>query len=67
MVKCKICGKPLSEKGIKKGRTEHYGCRMFRITKKKSVNVIQLDSTDFNEACRAIDKNPDLMEKLFIN
>lgn len=66
MKNCTFCGEPLSEKGKKKGRTEHFGCRAIRKTMKKSKNVIQLDSTDFNEACRTLDKNPDLINHLFI-
>lgn len=66
MKNCTFCGKPLSEKGIKKGRTEHFGCRAIRMTMKKSKNVIQLDSSQFNDACEALDRSPDLMDKLFI-
>lgn len=62
MKNCKICGKPLK----KEGRTEHYGCRMFNRTKKKSKNVIQLESTSFNEACKALDNDPELINQLFI-
>ena len=61
MKNCNFCGKPLR----KEGRTEHYGCRALRKTMKKSVNVIEADSTDFNEACKTLDRNPELFNQLF--
>ena len=66
MKNCTFCGKPLTEKGIKKGRTEHFGCRAVRLTMKKSKNVIQLDSSNFHDACEALDRNPELINNLFI-
>ena len=62
MKNCKVCNKPLK----KEGRTEHYGCRMFkRVFKKIEKNgmMIDMSSNQFNTALKAIDKNPNLLKQ----
>lgn len=65
MKNCKFCGKPLSEKGIKKGRTEHIGCRMIKRVSKKLVQGCDMNSQHFEKACKTMDKNPELLLKQF--
>ena len=61
MENCTICGKPLK----KEGRTEHYGCRMIKRVSKKCSKVIQLETTEFEQACKTLDKKPELLFKQF--
>ena len=63
MKKCKVCGKPLK----KLGRTEHYGCRMFRIMSKKieKNGMADLSGNKFETATKTLDKNPELLLKRF--
>lgn len=65
MENCIICKKPLTEKGIKKGRREHFGCRMIKRVSKKIPQGFDMDSQHFEKACKALDKNPELLLKQF--
>ncbi len=65
MDNCTICDKPLTKKGILKGRTEHFGCRMVKRVAKKIYYGVDEDSQHFEKACKTLDKNPELLLKKF--
>lgn len=59
MKNCEICNKQLTAKGIKKGRTMHYGCRCIQKFIKNGGN------TSLNRQKKAIDtlmKKGDLLK-----
>lgn len=65
MDNCKFCGSPLSEKGLEKGRTEHFKCRMIKRVGKKLAQGCDMNSQHFEQACKGMDENPGLLLKKF--
>ena len=63
MKNCQICGKPIK----KEGRTVHLGCRMIKRVSKKIPQGFDMNSQHFEQACKAMDNNPNLLFKQFQN
>jgi len=61
MENCKICGKLLK----KEGRTEHFKCRMVKRVSKKISQGFDMNSQHFEQACKGMDENPELLLKKF--
>ena len=62
MKNCELCNKPLSKKGIAKGRTVHYICRCAQKFKKNGGNTSE---TRRKKAFKGFMKNPNIFRKLF--